>query len=288
MQARCQSCQTIFDLPGFGRHRCPGCGTEVEVLDPAVNPYAAPQAAATSGDHVAEPASSDFIPTPWERRAELGTAKALKETVIAVLSSPQRFLQLTDWSKPEGLWSLFFWVAVVPQWIGALLGWFINNPGEQIAQMKTLYASMGQAQMSQALETVEPWIELMTGPAALAAMLVIVPVSAFLTLYATAGLTHLVLMALGRAHGGWNATLKIFVYASSPIVFAVVPSCGILIAMTWSTVLQVLGLAPAHRITVGAALGGVVGMHLVFICVLCGLPTLAFAAMVSAAGGGGF
>lgn len=281
MQARCQRCQTIFDLPHFGLHRCPGCGTEVQVLDPRVNPYTAPVADALDDRSI----PLEFEPTPWERRQELGKFKALKETVGLMFGSPQKLLARTDWTRADGLLSLYFWVAVVPQWVGALLSWLISDPREQLEQARTLYASMGQAEMAQALDTIEPFIELMTGPAMLAAMLVVVPFSAFLTLYLLAGVTHLVLMATGRASGGWNATFKVFVYASSPLVLAVVPSCGMFMAMMWSTVLQVLGLSPAHRITVGAALGAVVGMHLVFIVLLCGLPTFALAAMLGAAGG---
>lgn len=281
MQARCQRCQTIFDLPYFGRHRCPGCGTEVQVLDPQAGPYAAP--AAPPLDDRGLPV--ELEPTPWERRHELGKVRALKETVGLVFGSPQKLLARTDWTRADGLLSLYFWVAVVPQWVGAVLSWLLSNPGEQLEQMKTLYASLGQPEVAQALETLAPWIEFAASPAMLGAMLVFVPFSAFLTLYLLAGVTHLVLLATGRASGGWNATLKVFVYASCPVVLAVVPSCGMPLAMLWSTVLQVLGLAPAHRITVGAALGAIVGMHLVFIVLLCGLPTVVLAAMLGAAGG---
>lgn len=275
----------MFDLPGFGVFRCPGCGTEVEVRDP-LNPYAAPMATNVVGPEVAAE-SSEFEPTPWERRGELGTFRALKETVAAVFGSPQAFFKRTDWSRADGLWSLYFWVAVVPQWIGGVLGWFMSNPGKQLVEMQSIYESLGQEEVSQAMKAIEPLLRYASGPAALIGMLVFIPVSAFAMLFVLSGITHLVLMVLGRASGGWNATLKVFVYASVPMLLSAIPSCGASIGLLWATILQIFGLAPAHRITVGGAVAGVVGMHLVLICFFCGLPALALVAAFGAMGGSG-
>lgn len=287
MQARCQRCQTVFDLPGFGVYQCPGCGTEVQVRDPSLNPYAAPLAANVVGSGGPAADSSEFEPTPWERRGELGTFKALKETVTVVFSSPQAFFKRTDWSRSDGMWSLYLWVAVVPQLIGGVLGWLISNPGSQLAEMQSLYAQLGQEEASEAMNAIAPLLAYATGPAALVGMLVFIPVGAFATLFVLSGITHLVLLVLGRASGGWNATLKVFVYASCPMVLAVIPSCGASIGLMWATVMQIFGLAPAHRITVGGAVAGVVGMHVVLICFLCGLPALALIAVFGAMGGSG-
>lgn len=277
MQARCQRCQTVFDLPGFGLYRCPGCGSEVEVRDPSLNPYAAPAAVERGG----------FEPTPWERRGELGTFAALKGTLAAVLGSPQAFFARTDWSRDDGVWSLFFWVAIVPQWIGGLLGWLVSNPGKQIEEIQSLYASLGQDELSQALETIGPWIQFASGPVALVSILLFIPIGAFVTLFLLSGVTHVVLLALGRASGGWNATLKVFVYASCPMILSVIPNCGASLGALWATILQILGLAPAHRITAGSAIAGVVGMHVVLICFVCGLPTIAAAVLFGAMSGSG-
>lgn len=122
------------------------------------------------------------------------------------------------------------------------------------------------------------------GPLEFGVIVVVIPIFSFLALYVFSGLTHLILRLLGRASGGFTATFKTFVYASTPGIFAVLPGCGPIVYWAWSTILEIVGITKAHRTTAGYATIAVLGFHFVLLCCACGLPAMVLIAALSSAG----
>ncbi len=58
---------------------------------------------------------------------------------------------------------------------------------------------------------------------------------------------HLFLMLFGGANRGVTVTLRVTCYAYAPQIFAAVPFIGWFIAPIWMSVLEIIGLAAAHR-----------------------------------------
>lgn len=75
------------------------------------------------------------------------------------------------------------------------------------------------------------------------------PIMLILSLMLSAGITQLMVLTLVPGHRGFGATLRIFCFAYSPALFAVVPRIGPLVAFAWMTVLSVIGIREVHRTT---------------------------------------
>ena len=72
------------------------------------------------------------------------------------------------------------------------------------------------------------------------------PLSLLLSLVLAAGVTHLLILALVPRHRPFGTTLRVFCFAYSPVLFAVVPYAGSLAAFLWMTVLSIVGVKSAH------------------------------------------
>lgn len=272
MLARCTACQQTFRTETFGRQKCPSCGAEVELREPTVPAVPAPETAAAGAP--TPPASDLGELTPWERRAELGFWPALGKTVSQALFEPTRFFSSMRYDQAEGAHLYFFMVAVVPQLVALLLGQLLSNSAEEVDKTLDLLKQFGQVDPKM-LEQIKSIARLAGGPGALVGELLMVPVVAFAQLYLLAGLSHLTLVLLGKAKGGWTATFKTFVYAYSAGVVGLIPSCGSLIVLMWASALEMVGLAKGHRTTAGYGVAAVLSWHALFWC-CCFFPPVIF------------
>ena len=205
---------------------------------------------------------------PWERRAELGFRVALGRTLELLLSSPGRFFSHLRYGDLTGAHRFFFICAVLPQAVSLLIGALFPSAGlgglayGLLSRMDGVNPAM--------LESLRGMVTERPGPLSLLLSLVFVPLAALAGVYLAAGLSHLVLLLLGRATAGWTATRKVFLYAAATSVLNVVPVVGGLLAATWASVLEVMGLARAHRTSTLMATLAVFGWHLMAICCCCG------------------
>ncbi len=95
-------------------------------------------------------------------------------------------------------------------------------------------------------------------------------------LYIAAAVIHVVLLVLRGANNGFGTTLRVFCYASGPVLFSIVPFIGPAVGGVWSTVLTILGLRAAHQTSTGKAAAAVLVpmfflMMLVVLMVIAGL-----------------
>jgi len=95
-------------------------------------------------------------------------------------------------------------------------------------------------------------------------------------------IVHLFLMLFGGANQGLTMTLRVISYAYAPQIFAVVPFVGWCIASIWMLVLEIIGLAAAHRTDTWRAALAVLAPVILCVCVVGVLYTAIFAAMFSA------
>lgn len=84
-------------------------------------------------------------------------------------------------------------------------------------------------------------------------LMVVAPVLVVIGLFVGAAIVHLFLMLVGGATAGFGTTLRTMAYASTTQVVQVIPFCGGLVAAVWTVVLEIIGLAIAHRTTQGKA-----------------------------------
>lgn len=97
------------------------------------------------------------------------------------------------------------------------------------------------------------WEALLSGLKAAAiaplAMVLIAPIGIILGIFVGAGITHLLLMLVGAARGGFAATFRVTGYSYAAYIFQAVPFLGGAVMAVWMLVVQVGGLAAAHGTT---------------------------------------
>jgi hypothetical protein len=112
--------------------------------------------------------------------------------------------------------------------------------------------------------------------------LVITPLVSLIVLFIWSALVHLMLTLLGGANRGFATTLRVMCYAQTTQLAVVLPGLGGFIAFVWRLILEVVGLAQAHK-TEGwkAALAVVLPLLLCCVCIAAGIA--AFGAAVGQA-----
>lgn len=247
--ALCPVCQhELSDPPPAA---CPSCGTALGVAEapPALPPPAEPFPGPSS-----TPAEAG---TPWDDRTRLGLLTALVETTRQVLTAPGAFFR--GMPVTGGLGSPLIYALIVG-WLGVVATAFyqalyqsIAGPGlSGLGESPELAAALGWAQ----------------GWAGFFSQLLLGGVFVVVGVMLWSGLVHLLLLLLGGASRGFEATARVVAYAQAVSVLCLVPFCGGLVGGVWAIVVQTIGLAAAQRIGHGKAVAAVL-LPLVLLCCCC-------------------
>jgi len=92
---------------------------------------------------------------------------------------------------------------------------------------------------------------------------------------------HLFLMLFGGANQGLRMTLRVISYACAPQIFIVVPLAGSCIAGIWMLILEIIGLAAAHRTDTWRAVLAILAPIILFACVVAIFYGAVIAAIIS-------
>lgn len=187
---------------------------------------------------------------PWEHRQELGFLKAFVDTVGMVLTKPNEAFGMM---KTEGglMEPLLF--ALIGGSIGMIIS-FLLRIGLQS------FGFMGEGQMP----FFGAGFRIVFG-------IILIPLMIGCWLFIWSGVVHLCLMMVGGVRKPFETTLRVVCFASgSAHLLGLIPVCGGLIAVTYSLVLQCMGLTRAHETEVGKAVMAV----LLPILVCCGAGML--------------
>jgi hypothetical protein len=176
-------------------------------------------------------------PIPWEDPARTSAFERFAETVKLLATRPHD--AFAGMPTTGGIGSPLLY-AIVVGWIGIAVAVIWN----------TLLQGM--------------WIPFMGGgeEAAFAAgftavwaigMIIAAPILVIIGVFIGAAILHLMLMIVGGANNGFEATVRVLCYAQTAQLAGIIPFCGGLISMVWAIILYVFGLATAHRTTQGKA-----------------------------------
>lgn len=116
----------------------------------------------------------------------------------------------------------------------------------------------------------------------LVATLVITPLVSLIVLFVWSALVHIMLTLLGGANRGFAATLRVMCYAQTTQLAVVVPGIGGLVAVVWRLILEIVGLAQAHKTDGWKALLAVL-LPLLLCCACLIAAIVAFGAAVGQA-----
>jgi len=207
---------------------------------------------------------------PWEDRAQLGFFEALVQTLRLLVTRPgDGFSRL----RPDG-------DLASPLLFGILVSW-----------MFMLVSQVWSLVMSSALEDLFGGISeldaLFQSPSVwgIAATTVLWPFFFVVVAFLGSAILHGSMMIVGgtaQSKAGFEGTLKVFCYASVSGMGQLIPIAGGIVAMLWSFILHVTGLATVHDAPQGRALAAVLIPS--FVCCACAMGTAAmFGAMLASA-----
>jgi len=260
---QCPNCQTVLPEP---RDRfCPSCGTDLG--DPSAAPtYPGPPAYPPAGyppPYNPPPGGGGYgAPppgggTPWERRRQLGFVNALIETTKQVLSQPAAFFRSMPVTGGLGDPLLY---ALIVGYVGLFASTIYN-----LVFRSVLTSSLSRFGGNSDMEHLASFLQ---GGAGLVMNLILGPVFIVIALFVSSGIVHLVLLALGGAARGYEATFRVSGYSQAASLFNIVPGCGGLIGLVYAIVLLVIGLSEAHGISRGKAAAAVL-IPFVIVCCCC-------------------
>ncbi len=262
----CLACGNQFE--GVAGTPCPQCGSVNAATDVLQDPGA-------PGPPPAPPAPAPDGPA-WERRRSFG---AMLETIKGVLIEPGdtfRNASRTAGIGPALLFGLLLGLA------GSLIGLFW-----QYFMGAAFGGGLGSTPFGGGLPP--ELADILPAPGALLILsLAMAPVLLLIGLFLWSAIVHLMLLLLGGAGQGYEATFRTIAYCSgSTALFQAVPFCGGWVGGIWSLVAQILCLKEMHNISGGKATAAVLLPLLLCCCSALALG-VALAMFVGANVGGGF
>ncbi len=271
MRARCYRCQSTFETERFGVQTCPGCGGEVYLPEPSATPppvsppppgaepaaqpgapgwappEGSPGGAAPPPGWSWGPAAPGVAPplaeqsAPFAERARRGFVASYVQTWKLAALEPTRFFRQVRIGEARSA-VLFGVVALtIGNWAALVFSYLTANATVGFFAQFT-------RRMGEHIDTT-PLLQMFQGftLGSLLAQLAATPLIAFIGLYLSAALFHLLLLVVRGAPRGFDATLTVVGYASGIFLVRAVPACGGLVAGIWFMVAVIHGLAEAQR-----------------------------------------
>jgi hypothetical protein len=249
----CPRCQS--PLPEPPERFCPSCGADLELAPPPVPP-------------AIPPAGSQWAPgpgaregTPWERRDQIGFGSALVETTQRVLTAPAAFFRAMPVTGGIGSPLVY---ALIVGYAGIVVSAIYDFVLESV--MGSSLSSLGGG--SEAMAGMMPY---MAGTVGLAVKLMLGPFLLAAGLFIVSGIVHVLLMALGGAARGFEATFRVACYSEAAALLNIIPICGGLVAPVVMMVLMIIGISEAHGTTRGRAAAAVLLPVVLCCCCIGGL-----------------
>jgi hypothetical protein len=84
-------------------------------------------------------------------------------------------------------------------------------------------------------------------------LMVLAPIFVIIGVFIQAAILHLMLMLVGGASHGFEATTRVCSYTQAAQLAQIIPFCGGPISAVWTVIMLIVGLSTAHGITRGKA-----------------------------------
>jgi hypothetical protein len=202
-------------------------------------------------------------PLPWEQPG-YPFLEALYETAKLFVTAPTEAFRRMSIAADLGRPLLY---AILLGWVGIIAGQLYS------IALRGVTANLLPFQSAEGLAM---------GTGVSVAVMVLAPVFVLLGVFIWAAIVHLFLMMVGGANSGFGATVRVMSYATTAQLAQIVPLCGGIIGAVWAIVLEIIGLAQAHRTTQGKAALAVL-LPLVLCCVCAAIVIALFGAAIMAA-----
>jgi len=211
---------------------------------------------------------------PWEQRDRLGFLNGLLENAKLFILSPGEAFDRTKLGGDFGGPLLY---AILISWAAGIVAMMW-----QVAQWVT-FPALIPAEMRGELDELGVMLALI-----IPVWIIMIPIALTIALFIYTCILHVCVMIVGadaKSSAGFEGTFRAITYAQTANVAQVVPIVGGLIAIIWSLVLQVVGIARIHGTTEGRAVVAVL-IPFGLLCICCvGAAFILFGMIAAAAAG---
>ena len=185
-------------------------------------------------DEPEESTGEVYIEPPFERLDKYGFFGGILETLRRVLFAP----------------NLFFEVMPLGGGLGRPLAFALLMGAIQLV-VQSMWEIIGVTQPAavEGMEMAGGWTSLVFG-------LIAFPLFATVVMFVASGFYHLLLMLMGSAKGGFEATFRAGAYANAPIVLGLFPMptleiqyAWMLVATVWGVLITIIGWKHLHKST---------------------------------------
>ncbi|UCF79327.1 MAG: YIP1 family protein [Candidatus Eiseniibacteriota bacterium] len=190
----------------------------------------------------------------WERDESVGPVRRLSDTLLGSLFSPNGFFK--QMRRTGGYLS--------PLVYGMILG--------SISTVVPIVWNVLLVSLRDVVLESPAAPQMFTpSPGLYALLAVLSPILVTLVAFLWSGVLHVLLLLVGGASHGFQATFRVVCYSRSAGVWHIVPFVGPLVGSVWYVVLLVVGLIQAHETSLGRALAAVLIPLVVWAVLLFGL-----------------
>jgi hypothetical protein len=220
--------------------------------------------------------SGPELPSPFADRAKLGFFRAYYETWKLAAVEPGTFFRRVRIDQPGA--AVFFGVISFTVGIVVQTFWTSVTAASVRAQMQEFGERFLKGH-EELLSKLTATVNEATSTGALVREAILAPLSGLVLLFVASAILHALLLLVGGARRGFNATLTVAGYAMGLSLLQVIPQCGFPVAAIWAAVVAIVGLSEAHRVGVGRSATAVL-LPIVLSCLcLCALAFMAASAL---------
>jgi hypothetical protein len=181
----------------------------------------------------------EMPPIPWEDPTRTGFFDRFAETVKLLATAPaEAFARMPTVGgivKPLTFAIIVGWIGIAVYALWMLLFGGMSLPFMDQSQLGEAGALFG----------------LSTGFTIM--LMVLAPIFVIIGVFIQAAILHLMLMLVGGANHGFEATTRVCSYTQAAQLAQIIPFCGGLISAVWTVIMLIVGLSTAHGITRGKA-----------------------------------
>ncbi len=170
---------------------------------------------------------SEDIPSPWERRMDIGLCKGILNTLSYALFSPAAFYR--SMRKIDGIGEPLAFGMLMGS-AGAMMGLF----------WKFLFILRGASSLSGFIPAEVPLNIVFF------IMVILSPFFIVAKMFITGGLIHLFLMIFGSNKRGFQGTFRVIAFSQSAGIFSLIPGIGDVTGFVWNIIVVITGLRNIH------------------------------------------
>ncbi len=217
-----------------------------------------------------------FAPLPWDKRADLGIARAWWQTATLMLRAPIVTLKSAQRDASLGSSILYAMIATAAGFATTFVMYGLLFAGMY------LFGLNETREMGGASSAV---ISVVTGVFVFAFYAVGIFIFQLAMLMGFSGLEHVILKMFGERNlSSYSVTVRAHALGLSPYVLGLIPFCGVFVMGLWSMITRCLTLAELQRVSPGKAVGAVVAPMVVMCGGIIALYALIIAVVVSTIG----